>query len=108
MHLPTLHGLDIDRTLHTTPGAVLLVFTKPGCGACRALKAALAAAGELEGLTAHEVDVVSAPALVDELDLYHLPAMWLFADGEPVTTIDAPPSPEQLRAALASAVRATL
>ncbi|MFN7147184.1 MAG: thioredoxin domain-containing protein [Myxococcota bacterium] len=104
MRIGLLHGLDVDRTLHHARGPVLLVVTKPGCGACRALKAALAGTPDVDRLAAWEVDATGAPALVEELALFHLPALWLFVDGEPAEAIAAPPDPARLSAALADAI----
>lgn len=104
MRIGLLHGLDVDRTLHHADGPVLLVVTKPGCGACRALKAALAATPDVAGLAAWEVDATSAPALVEELSLFHLPALWLFVDGEPAEAIAVPPVPARISAALVDAM----
>lgn len=104
MRIGLLHGLDVDRALHHAPGPVLLVVTKPGCGACRALKTALAETPDVDGLVAWEVDATSAPALVEELGLFHLPGMWLFVDGEPAEAIAAPPVPARLSAALADVI----
>jgi len=104
MTLGALHGLDIDRTLYSARGPVLLVVTKEGCGACRAIKMALAGIALPEGLTAYEVDAGSAPALLDELDVFHLPALWIFRDGEPVGEVRADPVPCRLAATLARAL----
>lgn len=106
MTLRPLHGLDVDRTLHAAEGAVLLVVTKPGCGACRAVKAALAAVAPPEELGAYEVDAGSAPALVEELGIFHLPALWLFREGEPVGEIAAEASAARMGAALREALAA--
>ncbi|MDP2311365.1 MAG: thioredoxin family protein [Pseudomonadota bacterium] len=104
MRLPPLHGLDLDRTLHDAAGPVLLVITRPGCGACRAVKAALADVEPIEGLTAYEVDATDAPALVEELSLSHLPALWILVGGEPVTEVPASPAAPRLAHALQAAI----
>ncbi len=106
MHLDALHGLDLDRTLHDAAGVVLLVVTRPGCGACRAVKAALATLAPIDGLAVYEVDAADAPALVDELDIFHLPALWLFLGGEPVEQVPAAPVAARLDGALRGAITA--
>lgn len=106
MQLPSLHGLDVDRVLYAARGAVLLVVTREGCGACRATKRALAEVPAPAGLEAYEVDAGSAPALVEELGIFHLPALWLFREGEPVGAIGAPPTPVALAAGLTRALLA--
>ncbi|MES2641168.1 MAG: thioredoxin family protein [Myxococcota bacterium] len=104
MHLDTLHGLDLDRVLHVAKGPVLLVVTRPGCGACRGVKAALAALAPIEGLAIYEVDATGAPALVEELAIFHLPALWLMVDGEPVVEVPATTVPARLDSALRAAL----
>ncbi len=107
VQIRVVHGLDLDRALHDAPGPVLVVVTRPGCGACAAVKAALAGVSAPPGLAAWEVDATTAPALVDELDIFHLPALWLFLDGEPSAPLDAPPVPARLDAAIHAALRAS-
>jgi len=107
MELPPLHGLDVDRVLHAAPAPVLLVITRAGCGACRAVKAAFAALdpnGALAGLLAYEVDATDAPALVEELGVFHLPALWLYRGGEPVAEVAGATTPARLEAALRAAL----
>lgn len=104
MHLDALHGLDLDRALHVATGPVLLVVTRPGCGACRGVKAALSAVAPIEGLAVYEVDASEAPALVDELGIFHLPALWVVLDGEPVVEVRASAVPARLDVALRAAL----
>jgi hypothetical protein len=113
MELPTLHGLDVDRVLDTARAPVLLVVTRSGCGACRGVKAAFAALAlaptdPLATLLAYEVDATDAPALVEELGIFHLPALWLHVAGEPVVEVPAATTPARLEAALRAALAEAL
>jgi hypothetical protein len=106
MFIGRLHGLDVDATLARTPGPHLLVFTSPGCGSCRALTRALDAMEPIEGLALWEIAAGDAPGLVEELDVFHLPALFLFRDGELHRPVSAPPAAPRLRDAIRAALDA--
>ena len=70
-------------TLQTTQGVSLVIFTSTGCASCRAWKA------ELKGylfthpdIVIYEVDAHESMALANEYEIFHLPALFLFKDGE--------------------------
>lgn len=69
--------------LAETTGISIAFFTKPGCSSCRAWKRLL---GELISLhpdvSVFEVDAEQNMALSHEYELFHLPALFLFVDGE--------------------------
>jgi hypothetical protein len=100
MDLRPLHGLDADATLARAPGANLLVLTSPGCGACRALLRAIEIIEPIEGLVAWGVDAGQAPGLVEELEVVHLPALFVYVDGEPGPPLAVGTAPGPLRSAL--------
>ena len=89
MTLRALHGLDVIRTLHGAQGTHLLLLTSPACGACAAVRRALAGMEPIAGLHALEVEAASAPGLVEELEVFHLPAIWLWRDGEALLEVQA-------------------
>lgn len=74
---------DFHHRLEETPGPALVLFTAPACGSCRHWKALLA---EYQGghpeVTLFEVDAGRDPALVQEFEVFHLPAVYLYLDGE--------------------------
>lgn len=96
-----LHELDLRR-LESAPGTSLLVVSAAACGACRALRRAL------EGLPTgtvdrvFEVDAGESPGLVADLEVFHLPALFVYVDGR----YHAPVHAEARPAALASAIDA--
>jgi thiol-disulfide isomerase/thioredoxin len=69
--------------LADTPGPALVFFSAASCGSCRHWKRVLdeyaAAAG---ALPVYEVDAGLDQALAREFELFHLPALFLFVDGE--------------------------
>lgn len=68
--------------LTATSGVAAILFTAPRCGACRAWKRLLPEA--LAGLADHlfEVDVSEATGLARSFDIFHLPTIHLYRDGQ--------------------------
>lgn len=95
-----LDPLDFYPTLDASTGVVLVVFVRPACGACRALKAAL----ERVELTSLFVDVEQGPGLVQTYELFHLPAMFVWRDGEFHAPVHAAPTPTAILAAVEAAL----
>lgn len=95
-----LDPLDFYPTLDASSGVVLVVFVRPACGACRALKAALDRI-ELPSLL---VDVEQGPGLAQTFELFHLPAMFVWREGEYHAPVDAAPRPAAILAAVDAAL----
>ncbi len=80
--IASLDDLNFHHTLAETPGAALVVFTAPNCGACRSFKQAMEIfLQEYQPLPVFEVDAVHNGGLVNALDVFHLPALFLYVDG---------------------------
>ena len=95
-----LHGSDVYRELDAA-GARMLVLTSAGCGACRAMRAALAKLPELPfPLRVLVVDAGSHRGLVEEHGAVHLPSLHLYRDGDYWGEVQAPPQPVALAAAI--------
>lgn len=92
MILP-LHPVRWRAELATRPGPALLVFTQKGCGACAALTRVLNQPwASPPGLTVWSMDAHEASAAVAELDVFHLPTMFLFVDGAFHAAVDCAPT----------------
>ena len=102
--MKSLDYFDYFRVLDACEGGALAVFTSPSCGACRAMLRALEDLGETLPVTAYRVAAEDNPGLVDELELTHLPALFLYRDGEPLGAVHAPPLPGPLLEALQEAL----
>ncbi len=78
-----LNELEFYSTLAGTSGPSIVFFTKPGCSACRLWQRLL---GELlqhrQGIRVFQVDAEQNMGLSHEYELFHLPALFLFVDGE--------------------------
>ena len=101
-----LDQFDYQHRLESTRGAVLVFFTGPHCGACRQLRQTLieyrAAQG---GIRLFEVDAERDLALARALNVFHLPSMFLYRDGEFHCQLHSQPLPEPLHQAILKALR---
>ncbi|MCA9657194.1 MAG: hypothetical protein KC486_02525 [Myxococcales bacterium] len=84
-------------------GDVLLLITSPFCGACKATRRAIAGlpAGVVDRIL--DADAGASPGLVADLEVFHLPALFLFRDGAFHRPIEAPPQIAALVAAIENA-----
>ncbi len=81
--LPSLDDFDFHARLAETPGVAVVMFTRPGCAACRHWARLL---GELRrqhpAWAVFTVDVEENMALAREFGIFHLPSLHLYVDGE--------------------------
>ncbi|MEZ4384116.1 MAG: thioredoxin family protein [Nannocystaceae bacterium] len=102
MPAPPLLEVDdhaVARAL-ARPGDALLLITSPFCGACKATRRALAQlpAGLVDRIL--DADAGASPGLVADLEVFHLPALFLYRDGEFHAPIEAPPRTQEIAAAI--------
>ncbi len=77
-----LDQFDFHHRIAETKGPALVIFTAPGCSACRAWKRLLRdSVTHFAQMPVFEVDVERDLALAREFDVFHLPALFLFHDG---------------------------
>jgi thioredoxin 1 len=76
-----LHEGDFHRLIEKLPGRTLLLFSQPGCAACRRAEARLPEwlVGAVQQYV--KVDAQEQAALTREFEVFHLPALHLFVDG---------------------------
>lgn len=105
--LTPLDQFDFHQVIERTQGIVLVMFTAPGCGACRRWRAMLT---ELDArradLRVFEVDAAQDLALAREFEVFHLPAVFVFVDGTYHCALHSEAHPERIEAALQSALMA--
>ncbi|MCB9755224.1 MAG: thioredoxin family protein [Myxococcales bacterium] len=96
-------------------GVALVIITSQWCGACKLVKRALAsvddealASAGLEPDALHllELDAVESAGLVADLEVFHLPSMFVYRDGEYHAPLHAPARADALVDALARALAA--
>lgn len=81
--LPRLDQFDFHPRLADVTGTALVMFTSPDCGACRQLRRVLGeVAVQQPDWQLFEVDVQADPGLAYEFEVFHLPTIFLFQDGE--------------------------
>jgi thioredoxin-like negative regulator of GroEL len=81
--LPQLNQFDFHQRLADLPGATLVMFSSPDCGGCRHLRQVLGSVRRARPQwRVFEVDAQRDLALAHEFEIFHLPALFLFNDGE--------------------------
>ena len=77
-----LDQFNFHHTLTATPGLAVVFFTRPGCSACHFWKQLLAEwSVQRLDVRIFEVDAEQDSALIQEFDVFHLPALYLYRDG---------------------------
>ncbi|HET9114267.1 MAG TPA: protein disulfide isomerase family protein [Burkholderiales bacterium] len=104
MFLQVLSEFDFHHRLAAAPGVSLVLFTAPDCGSCRMWLHLLEGFSSPLLQNGYVVDVAVATALANEYEVFHLPSLFLFADGK----FHAPLHAEALPAALHQAIADTL
>ena len=81
--IQSLNELEFYRVLAETAGPSVVFFTKPGCSACRFWKRLLdELLQQRHDIHVYQVDAEQNMGLSHEYELFHLPALFLFMDGE--------------------------
>lgn len=104
MHLAPLNEFDYHATLARTPGASLVLFGSPGCGACRKVENLLPTAAGSSVAALFKVDVQQATALARQYALFHLPALFLYRDGHFHAELSCEVKPSTLQQAISDAL----
>lgn len=86
------------------PGPALVLFSAAACGSCRHWKQLLEGFSCSDGVPVFEVDAGIDQALAREFELFHLPALFLFVDGDYHSPLQCEASLPAVRTALAAAL----
>ena len=106
MVVRTLNQFNFHHTLAETEGVSLIYFTSPACGSCKKLKWVFNHYPEdFARLNLFEVDAQSEMALTNEFNVFHLPSLFLYNDGEFHADIQAEPLPHSILAAVDAALK---
>ncbi len=80
---PQLSQFDLHHRIAENPSPTLVFFSAESCASCRHLKAILARLREQRPeWIIYEVNAQKEMGLTREFDVFHLPAMFLFHNGE--------------------------
>jgi thioredoxin-like negative regulator of GroEL len=105
--IATLDQFDFHHRIGDTHGPALVLFHTPECASCRHWKQLLADYEDMHGdVTLYQVDVQRDMALAHEFGLFHLPALFLFMNGEFHCEFQSEARMGALHAALDAAIRA--
>lgn len=81
--LQTLNDADFYSAIQATSGTSIVFFTSEGCNSCRYWKELL---GQLvtkrPTLRVYEVDAQQSMGLTQEYEVFHLPALFVFVNGQ--------------------------
>ena len=107
-NLHVLYKLDEHQfypTLAATAGVSLVFFSKHGCGSCAKWKMLLTDyLKQKPDIHIFEIDAEQNMALVNEYELFHMPALFLFQDGEFHCELQSEAALPSLDAAIAHAL----
>lgn len=104
--LPALSQFDFHARLAETPGTALVMFTSPDCGGCRHLRRVLGEVHRLQpGWQIFEVDAQRDQALTHEFEIFHLPTLFVFRDGDFHCQLQAEARPAAIIAAVGLALQ---
>ena len=95
-----LNEFDFHQRLRRTPGISIVFFSSPGCGACRRLEQLLPALLGETPARLYKVNVQQDTALARAYEIFHLPSLLVFVDGDYHGQLHAEPRPEPFRRAL--------
>jgi len=77
-----LTQFDYHHTLEQSPGITIVIFSQEGCSACRAWTALLTEYQALHpAVNLFTVDVEDEAAISHEMEIFHLPALFLYVNG---------------------------
>ncbi len=103
--LPGLNQFDFHNRLAELSGPALVMFTSPDCGGCRHLRGVLLEVRrQYPDWCYFEVDAQRDQALTNEIEVFHLPTLFLFFAGQFHCQLEAEARP----AAIVAATRAAL
>lgn len=89
--------------LGATIGPALVLFSSPACGTCRVVESRLPQAVPA-GTALFKVDVQQATALARAFEIFHLPTLFLYLDGQFHARLDCEVTAPALAAALDQAL----
>jgi len=90
---------DFHLRLAASSGMAVVLFSAPRCGACRAWKHLLPSALADQACVFYEVDVSEATGVARYYDIFHLPTVYLYRDGQFHAELQCEARPDSIRQA---------
>lgn len=94
---------DFHHALAATAGLAVVMFSGPDCGSCRRVEALLPQALEGAVQALFRVDVQRSTGLARQYDVFHLPTLFLYRDGQFHAALESEATSVALRRAVAGA-----
>lgn len=101
MHI--LYEFDFHTSLASSKGTALVLFSSPDCGTCRNVERRLPGLVDSE-IALFYVNVQQSTALARQYEVFHLPALFLFKDGQYHAKLECVMTVDALRDAISSAL----
>ena len=78
-----IEQFDFHHRLAEAPGVSLIFFSRPACGSCQRWAVLLQEfLKQRLDIRILEVNAERDPALIEEFEVFHLPALFIYKDGE--------------------------
>ena len=97
MHFIPLTEFDFHHVLGETQGACLVMFTSPDCGTCRRIEQLLPTISPPIVTGLYKVDVQQATAMARQYDIFHLPTLFLYYNGQFHAKVECEVTPTKLK-----------
>jgi thioredoxin 1 len=91
---------DFHARLAASSGLAVVLFSAPHCGACRSWKQMLPAVLADQASVFFEVDVGEATGVARYFDIFHLPTVYLYRDGQFHAELQCEARPDSIRLAV--------
>ena len=83
LQFETLRAGDFHQRLASSNGLAVVMFSGPACGTCRSVASRLPEVAARAGISElFLVDVETCTAIAREFEIFHLPTLLLYKDGE--------------------------
>ena len=105
MRLQELNEFDFHAALANSPGISVVMFSGPDCGTCRHLEKILPGLITDRAVHYYKVDVQKSTALARAYEVFHLPSLFVYVDGQYHGPLHAEPTPEKFSRALSELLR---
>jgi len=77
-----LNSHEFHHVLEVQQGTAIVMFTGVLCSSCRAWKKLLLDYQQNNAILLYEIDAEQEMALTNEFDVFHLPALFIYKDGQ--------------------------
>jgi len=106
MLMQELNEFNFHAALADRTGVSLVMFSGPDCGTCRRLEKIFPHLIPDRTVHLYKVNVQKATSLARAYEVFHLPSLFVFVDGQYHGPLHAEPTPEKFSRALSALLAA--